>query len=148
MGNDQAMDSDEIECGPTPDLRLRVATMQESLESAVARIAKTSDELPDRLKLEQPWEIVTMTILAYTTKKVNFRQVKEWNLVQTVRDFVLAVYKGDFVIDSQEKFQNACIMKYPSMEDGRNKKAIKLFANGKMHLTGELAWGLPALSLL
>ena len=91
-------------------------------------------KLPVGLKLITPWEIVTMTALAYTTKKVNFIQVEDWRDVSRASEFVQAVYHN-FFIDHDEKFVNARIMKYTA-EDGRNKKALKLFQNGKMHLTG------------
>lgn len=144
---EEAMDL--TESGPTEKMRAAIDRMEDKLQRGKDAIKALSEQVALRsphLQLVRPWEVVTITVLAHTSKKIKLQQVCDWMEDTAVKDFVISIFGSvdNFRVDMKNTFSNACIVKYGFNDDQtdaedaerHNKKAVKFFRNGNMHLTG------------
>ncbi len=138
---------DPAEAAPAPpkegrtleELRAEGAAHGEAMEATFERIREFAPNLP-HLSVT-PIEVVTMTVLTFINKKIFFNVIDQRKEDDDVKEFVDSVMHGwsedTFTLPNGERkcFDNSITVRY-KQDTARNTHAVKMFRNGKFHMTG------------
>ena len=119
------------------DFTVKADEMDASIRAASAHIEEFIKTVREDMR-PTALQIITMTVLVTTSKKITLDDVeKAFASDRTVMDLLHTFYEGTHKLN-RGRFHNAVILSYKT-EGTRNKKAIKLFANGALHITGPVS---------
>lgn len=92
------------------------------------------------LKLPTKAYISTITVNVKLSKPINLDDIKTNYSQDNVQEFIRCVDGMDSVVFSPtntKNFSNSLVFKFPSKDSrGKQQKAIKVFCNGSLHVTG------------
>jgi TATA-box binding protein (TBP) (component of TFIID and TFIIIB) len=124
------------------DIQRRVENRMEDhkkyLADAMRRIQISSKKL--KKFRPTPLRVVTMTVLCYINKTVDFQQFEKRKEDQHIIDYMNREIGSEVTIKLPNKdrtFYNSCTVSF-KRANTRNAHAIKIFPNGKLHITGPI----------
>ena len=81
--------------------------------------------------------ISTITVNVNLSDTVNLQNIKDRFFDSTVQEYVTSVMEGlEFHPENKKNFNNSLVFKLKSSDDKKHRKAIKVFCNGSLHITG------------